>query len=503
MAGEAHNLGLLFENSCGLFENNILFPATGDDESSLTYGETLKLARQIAVGMRRQGFGPGKRALFLARPSPDFFIALIAVHLCGGIDVHCDPELLPAKMAVLAARAECRFCLADTNRSLLEIRHTYPDCRTILLSRHPVRPARKNCISLHDLMGAGRNTGFFPFHSGGTPGGDRLLDDPASILFEGSAGEPDLSRGIVLTHRGIMSNIDSMARRIPTTELDTILATDPIIHPQGRFAFYFAIWHGCPLLFSAPADVEKELHRFAPTILIASTPVAEGLFVSFRNGYRDESRPRSMLRLLHLRLSRPAEWSRAHLDKRLPRFGESGILRRLALDLYALMAALVTFPLLLPGRALFLKQAAERWGGRLRVLITGDDNSLTEEAEFFFVSTDVSVVEAYWMGCCSMAVACRVLEYTGQRERLITGTVGTLLPDTELRLIDNRGEDVTGLPGAEGLIYIRGPQVMQGYYHNPATTAEVLDRDGWLRTGDTGRLTLDGELQLVGRWGRR
>ncbi|EDY47954.1 4-coumarate-CoA ligase, partial [Streptomyces clavuligerus] len=79
------------------------------------------------------------------------------------------------------------------------------------------------------------------------------------------------------------------------------------------------------------------------------------------------------------------------------------------------------------------------------------------------------------------------------------GTVGLLFPSTEMRLLrlDDPGRCVG--PGEDGEIAIRGPQVMKGYLGRPEATAEMIDADGWLRTGDVGRVDADGWLHVVDR----
>jgi long-chain acyl-CoA synthetase len=76
-------------------------------------------------------------------------------------------------------------------------------------------------------------------------------------------------------------------------------------------------------------------------------------------------------------------------------------------------------------------------------------------------------------------------------------SVGTALPGVELRVVDPDGHDVAN--GAPGELWARGPNVMRGYYKNAAMTARVINRDGWLNTGDLARLEPDGALFIVGR----
>jgi long-chain acyl-CoA synthetase len=76
-------------------------------------------------------------------------------------------------------------------------------------------------------------------------------------------------------------------------------------------------------------------------------------------------------------------------------------------------------------------------------------------------------------------------------------SVGPALPGVVIRIVDQQGRDVP--EGDVGEVWVRGPNVMKGYYRDPAATAETVTPDGWLRTGDLGRREPDGALFLVGR----
>jgi acyl-CoA synthetase (AMP-forming)/AMP-acid ligase II len=80
----------------------------------------------------------------------------------------------------------------------------------------------------------------------------------------------------------------------------------------------------------------------------------------------------------------------------------------------------------------------------------------------------------------------------------VPGSVGRLVPSTELRVVDRvTGADLGA--GERGELWVRGPQVMAGYLRRPDATAEILDRDGWLRTGDLGEVDADGNVFVVDR----
>ncbi|WP_328399247.1 4-coumarate--CoA ligase family protein [Streptomyces sp. NBC_00390] len=79
------------------------------------------------------------------------------------------------------------------------------------------------------------------------------------------------------------------------------------------------------------------------------------------------------------------------------------------------------------------------------------------------------------------------------------GAVGLLLPGTEMRILDLDGSGADAAAGAEGEVAIRGPQVMKGYLGRPDATADMIDADGWVHTGDVGRVDEDGWLFVVDR----
>ncbi len=107
-------------------------------------------------------------------------------------------------------------------------------------------------------------------------------------------------------------------------------------------------------------------------------------------------------------------------------------------------------------------------------------------------ATGTNLIEGYGLTESSPVVCCNPVDGTDR-----VGTIGLPLPDTEMKLIDEDGNDVTW-SGKPGEIWVKGPQVMKGYYNQPAETAKVL-KDGWLLTGDIGTFDNDGFAKVVDR----
>ncbi len=106
--------------------------------------------------------------------------------------------------------------------------------------------------------------------------------------------------------------------------------------------------------------------------------------------------------------------------------------------------------------------------------------------------TGTSLVEGYGLTETSPVVTCNKIDGT---ERV--GTIGIPMPSTEVKLMDDDGVEVA--QGEAGEIWVKGPQVMQGYYNRPDETAKVMTADGWLKTGDVGVVSEDGYFKIVDR----
>jgi len=128
----------------------------------------------------------------------------------------------------------------------------------------------------------------------------------------------------------------------------------------------------------------------------------------------------------------------------------------------------------------------------LKVTNSGGTALVTATAERWKALTGCSVVEGYGLTETSPVVSTNPY---GDKARL--GTVGIPVVGTALRVIDDDGKDL-GL-GERGELCVKGPQVMKGYWQRPEATAEVLDAEGWLRTGDIAVIDPDGFVRIVDR----
>jgi long-chain acyl-CoA synthetase len=150
--------------------------------------------------------------------------------------------------------------------------------------------------------------------------------------------------------------------------------------------------------------------------------------------------------------------------------------------------------------AAVLESVRKSAGGSIKATVSGG-GALPIEIDKFFNYIGIPVLEGYGMTETCPVIAVRT------EDQLVNGTVGPPVPDTEVRIVDIETEEVL-FPnkkypnegrGMRGEIWVRGPQVMKGYYREPEITKAVLREGGWLRTGDLGMMTFNDSLKILGR----
>jgi long-chain acyl-CoA synthetase len=408
----------------------------------LTYAEIARQARALAAVLIEAGVAPRDRVALVSENRPEWAVAYFAVTAAGATAVPLDVQLSDAELAVVLNHAGCRMAIASGKQA-----------SRLLAARLEVG-APLRLVDLDAGTSDERTIAFgavLPARSGGAaPSLPAVGDDAlASILYtSGTTGSP---KGVMLSHGNFLANVRSVLEFGLVNAEDNLLGLLPLHHAFAFMVQLIILYSGAHTTFPASLkgpDLLACMQETGVTLLIG----VPQLFYMLHKGIFDEigRRPAAVRFLL-------------------------GGLRRLA---GALQPTGVNL-----GRIVFAP-VHRKFGGRLRILCSGGAR-LDPVIARDFLALGFTMTEGYGLSETAPVVCFNPLH------RMRPGSVGVPLPGVEVRIVN---------PDAEGVgeIAIRGPNVMQGYYRNPAATAEVM-RDGWFLSGDLGYLDADGYLTITGR----
>ncbi len=276
------------------------------------------------------------------------------------------------------------------------------------------------------------------------------------IYTSGTTGEP---KGVMLTHENLSSNALGTFAEFPFENEDLALSFLPLAHVYERTMDYGYMLHGVPIAYvEQMEDVSRALLEIHPTIAAAVPRLFEKTYAAIREKGFALKGPRRAVFDWAMGVAQKSVGWKAHQKP-----------SSFALEMAWKLANRLVF-----------REIRERLGGRLRAFTSGSAPLEPELAEFFW-SIGVPVYEGYGLTETSPVVtasvpgACKV------------GTVGRPIEHVEVRIAE------------DGEIEVQGSCVMQGYYQKPELTKEAFTEDGWLRTGDIGRLDADGYLVVTDR----
>jgi len=422
-----------------------LIEANRDHENArFTYRQFKDAALSLARALQDAGFQNGTRAAILMTNQSKWLISAYAIFFSGGVLVPVDYKLTPIEQTQLLAHSKTEFLVVEYHawRALTQASNfsaMHP--RVVLVSEAPANA---------DLAGAKR---WEEFRAAGEPAFvPRERKDPACIVYSsGTAGRP---KGCVLTHENYLEQCMAVTPIFPFwpgARYLSIIPTNHAIDFMGGFIMPFtgggAVVH---LRTLRPEFIRDAFTRYKITYM-AVVPL---ILTNLQRGLRERFAALSPMkrRMLNALIS----VNRA-LTRSRPRLGLSRTL---------------------------LRDIHQAFGGSLRTLLVG--GAFTEPATIaFFHDLGIPIYNGY--GCTE---ACTAITLNDQRP-FRPETVGRPVRGMEIRILS---------PDAEGVgeVAVRSKTVMSRYLDDPEMTAETIV-DGWLMTGDLGRLDQSGQLQLFGR----
>ncbi|MCB9716818.1 MAG: long-chain fatty acid--CoA ligase [Myxococcales bacterium] len=296
-------------------------------------------------------------------------------------------------------------------------------------------------------------------------------EEVAGLIYtSGTTGKP---KGVVLSHRNIISNVNAVQDSFPMTEDDVSCSFLPWAHSFGQTCeLHVLLSRGAAIgIAQSPQTLMDDFLLVRPTLLFAVPRIFNRIYDGLQKRMAEE---KPAVRWLFSQGLRVAAARRKRAEQ-----GKST--RRLDL-LHAVLDRLV------------FGKIKQRFGGRLRYVFSGGA-ALSQEVAEFIDDIGILVFEGYGLTETSPIAT------ANRPEARRMGTVGKAIPGVEIFICDEGGRALPS--GRDGEVVVVGPNVMQGYHGMPEATAEVIfDLEGKraFRTGDMGRMDADGFVRITGRF---
>lgn len=304
------------------------------------------------------------------------------------------------------------------------------------------------------------------------------------IYTSGTTGEP---KGAMISYRNLLSQIEAAHYALKITEYGTSLCILPIWHAYERTCEYYLLSKGVTMIYTSVKNFKSDLATYKPDYLISVPRIWESIYQGIQNKFKD--------------LPLSAQKSLSYCFKTSLRYRKARrILKGICTEIQnpdlktkcnAFFELIKTWPVHTFAGFTFYKKIKAGISSNYKFGVSGG-GSLSTYLDEFFDAIGVEVLNGYGLTEASPIV--------GVREAGVgfISSIGPAMVNTEIKVVDTDTQKEVA-DGQKGVLYIRGPQVMMGYYKNEEVTQKVISQDGWLNTGDLVWLGKDNNIIIIGR----
>lgn len=450
-------------------------------EVVITYSQLGEQIQKFAAGLQKLGVKVGDRISLIADNSPRWFIADQGIITAGAVN---------AVRSSQAERSELLFIIANSGSTALVVQdlntlnklgdglNDLPIQLIILVSDETPPPeATPKVLNFSEVLEIGAHHPLTPVQVTG--------DTLATLIYtSGTTGKP---KGVMLSHSNLLHQVKTLGTIVQPQPGDIVLSILPSWHSYERSGEYFLLSQGCTQIYTNLRFVKQDLKDFKPHYMIAVPRLWESIYEGVQKQFREQ--PAKKQRLIKFLLTASETYIE---NKRIAQGLSLNHLHGSSLEkIISQIVSWVFLPLHTLGERLVYAKVRQATGGRIKQVISGG-GALPKHIDNFFDIIGVEILQGYGLTETSPVTNARRPWHN------VRGSSGQPIAGTEVKIVDPETKDLLP-PGKKGLVLLKGPQVMQGYYQNPEATAKVIDAQGWFNSGDLGWVTPDNDLVLTGR----
>ncbi|TSA28925.1 MAG: long-chain fatty acid--CoA ligase [Ignavibacteriales bacterium] len=441
-------------------ERPVLKYKVNDQWLGIKYDEVYRDTENLALGLAALGVKRGDRVSIIAENRPEWVYADMAVLGLGGVDVPLYPISTSETIEFCLNNSESVGIIVSNKFQLNKVLKVRSECKTlkfIVVMNNEDKGTEKNIFSFSDVKAKGMEFG--KDHPNYFTESSKLTQENELCTIIYTSGTTGVPKGVMLTHKNIVSNIKAAHEIFDIGENDIFLSFLPLCHIFERMGGYYTAF-SCGATIAYAESIEKiasNMEDIHPTIMTAVPRLFERMYSKIKRNV--ESQPEKKQKIFNWAIEIGKEYCVAK---------KSGHPIPIFLTLKHKLADKLVF-----------HKLREKTGGKLRFFISGGA-ALARELGLFFEAAGILIIEGFGLTESSpVIVANRVNDYK-------FGTVGKPMPGVEIKI------------AKDGEILAFGPNIMQGYYKNKKETEETI-KDGWLYTGDIGVFDAEGFLIITDR----
>jgi long-chain acyl-CoA synthetase len=452
-----------------------------------TYGELREKFQQFAAGLQALGIQANSEADIppriglIADNSPFWLIADQGIMRAGAANVVRSSQADPQELLFILKDSGSIALVVEDRATLKKLRSGLNDLPiqfVILLSEEEIEPEDSlKVLKFSQLLDLGKTHPLQPIQ--------QTRKTLATLMYtSGTSGTP---KGVMLSHGNLVSQVIAVREVIQPLPGERVLSILPIWHCYERSFENLIFSFGCTQTYTNIRYVKKDIKDHRPHYMVGVPRLWESIYEGIQKQFRDQpAKQQKLIRFFFQQSQRYIEARRIVQKLDIKNLAPSPLERA-----NAALEAAVLLPLHLLGDRLVYRKVREGMGGSIKILVSGG-GSIADHLEDFFEIVDIQLLGGYGLTETSPITNVRRPNHN------VRGADGQPYGDAEIRIVDP--ETRQPLPvGQQGLVLIRGSQVMQGYYNNPAATAKAIDPDGWFDSGDLGMVTIANDLIITGR----
>ena len=429
---------------------------------SITHNELREKVECFALGLLNLGVKKSDRIGIVSENRIEWAITDLAIACIGAVDVPIYTTLTPKQEQFIFSDCSASAVVVSNQfqlNKILEVKTELPALRHIIVINDDFKSDDVAVKSMNYIINRGAEIRSQEERKKILLENIKNIDenDLLTIIYtSGTTGNP---KGVMLTHKNIVSNVKSSVKAVDFKETDRFLTYLPWCHSYERTTGYYAAFSaGATIAFvEAIETISTNIKEFKPTYMTTVPKLLEKVRKRIFSNMEQETKVKQ--RIFSWAVNVGIDYVRAHYSQGASPFQKLN---------YILADKLV------------FSKIREKIGVEHIKFVSGGAPLSPEVCEFF-LAVGYIVLEGYGLTEASPVVS------VNRPDNLETGTVGLPLPDVEVKIAE------------DGEILVKGPNVMKGYWGDEISTRTAIDEEGWLYTGDVGVFTLKGNLKITDR----